>query len=82
MRGGSRRSAPAPGAGRRAGVSPTKKGVSASQPGDVRSVYDVAVLQKALDVLEVLAERADLGHGFLGIDGAPAIGSWDDPIVR
>jgi DNA-binding IclR family transcriptional regulator len=42
-------------------VSPTKKGVSASQPGDARSVYDVAVLQKALDVLEVLAERADLG---------------------
>jgi len=42
-------------------VTPTKKRVAAPRGSNGRSVYDVAVLQKALDVLEVLAERDDLG---------------------
>lgn len=42
-------------------MSSAKKGVSAPQASEPRSVYDVAVLQKALDVLEVLADRPDLG---------------------
>ena len=39
-------------------VSPTKKPAASPKGSDGRSVYDVAVLQKALDVLEVLAERS------------------------
>jgi DNA-binding IclR family transcriptional regulator len=42
-------------------VSPTKKPTASPKGGDGRSVYDVAVLQKALDVLEVLADHSDLG---------------------
>src|SRR6476619_2185477 len=42
-------------------VSPTKKPAASPKGGDGRSVYDVAVLQKALDVLEVLADQSDLG---------------------
>jgi len=42
-------------------VAASKKPVGVSRTKDTRSVYDVAVLQKALDVLEVLAERPDLG---------------------
>lgn len=42
-------------------MTPIKKRVTAPKGTDGRSVYDVAVLQKALDVLEVLAERTDLG---------------------
>ncbi len=39
----------------------SRKPVGALRTSGARSVYDVAVLQKALDVLEVLAERPDLG---------------------
>ena len=37
---------------------PAAKGAS---KGRSRSIYDVAVLQKALDLLEVLADEPDLG---------------------
>lgn len=39
----------------------TKKRVASPKGSDGRSVYDVAVLQKSLDILEVLAQRTDLG---------------------
>jgi IclR family acetate operon transcriptional repressor len=39
----------------------TTKKVAAPKAGRSRSIYDVAVLQKALDLLEVLAEQPDLG---------------------
>jgi IclR family acetate operon transcriptional repressor len=39
----------------------TTRKVSAPKAGRSRSIYDVAVLQKALDLLEVLAEQPDLG---------------------
>jgi DNA-binding IclR family transcriptional regulator len=42
-------------------VSPAKKLGETPKNGNGRSVYDVAVLQKALDVLEVLSEHPDLG---------------------
>lgn len=38
-----------------------RKRAAASGGARSRSIYDVAVLQKALDLLEVLAERPDLG---------------------
>ena len=42
--------------------SPTKIAVKGTaKAGRSRSIYDVAVLQKALDLLEVLAEEPDLG---------------------
>ena len=54
-------------------LGPDEGGPDESRPGsgrgpegsDGRSVYDVAVLQKALDVLEVLAEPPDLGFSEL-----------------
>jgi IclR family acetate operon transcriptional repressor len=42
-------------------VSATRKPAATPKGSDGRSVYDVAVLQKALDVLEVLADHSDLG---------------------
>jgi IclR family acetate operon transcriptional repressor len=50
------------------GVLPTKKRVAAPKGSDGRSVYDVAVLQKALDVLEVLSQRTDLGLSELSLE--------------
>ena len=47
---------------------PTKKRVAAPKGSDGRSVYDVAVLQKALDVLEVLSQRTDLGLSELSLE--------------
>ena len=46
---------------------PTKKRIADPKGSDGRSVYDVAVLQKALDVLEVLAQRTDLGLSELSL---------------
>lgn len=40
---------------------PATGAVPATKIGRSRSIYDVAVLQKALDLLEVLAEEPDLG---------------------
>ena len=39
----------------------TRKPAARVKVGGTRSIYDVAVLQKALDLLQVLAERPDLG---------------------
>ncbi len=39
----------------------TKKSTPKVKVARSRSIYDVAVLQKALDILEVLADRSDLG---------------------
>lgn len=47
---------------------PTKKRVAGPKGSDGRSVYDVAVLQKALDVLEVLSQRTDLGLSELSLE--------------